>query len=180
MSSRNVFFVTAAVIAAVLLSAAQDAKKSGAWEPFRYFEGNWKGTAAGEPGQGTVERSYRFILNGKFMEGRNASVYPPQEKNKSGEKHQDLGIYSYDKARKKFVLRQFHVEGFVNTYVQKETGDPKRIVFESEAIENIPPGWRARETWTIVSQDEFTEKFELAEPGKEFAVYSESKLRRVK
>jgi len=45
---------------------------------------------------------------------RNQSTYPPQAKNPKGEQHEDRGFISYDKARKKFVLRQFHVEGFVN------------------------------------------------------------------
>ncbi len=71
------------------------------------------------------------------------------------------------------------MEGFVNTYVQEETGDPKKMVFVSEAIENIPPGWRARETYVLVSESEFMERFELAEPGKEFALYAEARLKRV-
>jgi len=39
-------------------------------------------------------------------------------------------------------------------------------VFTSEAIENIPAGWRARETYVVTGPDEFEEVFELAEPGK--------------
>jgi hypothetical protein len=54
------------------------------------------------------------------------------------------------------------------------------VVFTSEGIENIPSGWRARETYRLVSDDEFVEVFELAEPGKEFAVYSETRLKRSK
>lgn len=180
MLATKLWKFAATIIVAVSVLAAQDTKKTDPWEPMRYFEGNWKSTSSGEPGNGSGERSYRFILNNRFMEGRNRAVYPPQEKNKSGERHEDTGIYSYDESQKKFVLRQFHGEGFVNTYLQQETNDPKRIVFESEAIENIPAGWRARETWIINSPEEFTERFELAEPGKDFALYSETKLRRQK
>jgi hypothetical protein len=46
------------------------------------------------------------------------------------------------------------------------------------AIENIPAGWRGRETHRIVSADEFVETFALAEPGKDFATYSETRFRR--
>jgi hypothetical protein len=42
---------------------------------------------------------------------RNTSTYPPQEKNKSGEIHHDMGMIGYDKAREKFVLRQFQQKG---------------------------------------------------------------------
>ena len=56
---------------------------------------------------------------------------------------------------------------------------PDRLVFTTEAIENIPAGWRARETY-VVAADRLEETFELAEPGKEFAVYSRNRLTRAK
>jgi hypothetical protein len=31
------------------------------------------------------------------------------------------------------------------------------------SIENIPSGWRARETYRVVQEDEFIEKFDLAD-----------------
>jgi hypothetical protein len=89
-------------------------------------------------------------------------------------------VFSYDGTRKRFVFRQFHTEGFVNTYVQQPGSDAKTLVFETETIENIPAGWRARETYTVINDDEFVERFELAEPGKEFELYSEARLRRVR
>jgi 1,4-dihydroxy-2-naphthoyl-CoA synthase len=91
-----------------------------------------------------------------------------------------MSMISYDTARKLFVFRQFHTEGFVNTYVQQATADEKTIVFVSEAIENIPPGYRARETCTILSDDEFLGRFEIAEPGKEFELYSEARLKSIR
>jgi hypothetical protein len=44
------------------------------------------------------------------------------------------------------VFRQFHVEGFVNQYALDTSSTADRLVFLSEAIENIPAGFRARET----------------------------------
>lgn len=77
------------------------------------------------------------------------------------------------------MLRQFHVEGFVNQYVVSSiSADRKTVVFETESIENIPPGWRARETYRILNENEFVETFELAQPGKEFAVYTENRFKR--
>ena len=55
-------------------------------------------------------------------------------------------LISFDSARKRFVFRQFHTEGFVNMYVQEPGNDANTIVFVTEAIENIPSGYRARET----------------------------------
>ena len=95
--------------------------------------------------------------------------------------HEDRGFISWDRARRRFVLRQFHVEGFVNQYVADSVAvSADSIVFLSESIENIPPGFRARETYRILGPDEFMERFEIAEPNGEFAVYSEARLKRKK
>lgn len=45
-------------------------------------------------------------------------------------------------------------------------------------LENIPAGRCARETYKILGPDEFVEVFELAEPGKNFEVYSEARYVR--
>lgn len=151
------------------------------WTPLKVLEGSWQGAGKGKPGISTMERSYEFVMNGRFLSVRNKSVYAPQTANPKGEVHEDWGMISFDRTRKQFVLRQFHVEGFVNQYAAEPVeASAKRMVFTSEAIENIPPGWRARETYNILSNDEFIETFELAEPGKEFEVYSEARLKRKK
>ena len=100
---------------------------------------------------------------------------------RSGRRLEEIGYVSLDRARKVYVLRQFHPEGFVNTYAAPAAStSPGPIVFATEAIENIPPGWRARETYRFEGPDELVEVFELAEPGKEFTTYSETRLRRVR
>ncbi len=43
-------------------------------------------------------------------------------------------------------------------------------MFVTEHIENIAPAWRARETYHILSDDEFEETFELAALGGDFKV----------
>jgi hypothetical protein len=137
--------------------------------------GKWKGTSSGEPGNGTVERECARILNDRFIECRTTTTYPAQEKNPRGEVHVDRAIYSFDKKAKKLRLRQFHGEGFVNSYVEVAP-----LTFETVEIENIPAGWRARETYKPPSPDAYEETFELSQPGKEFAVYSRSTFERVK
>jgi len=165
---------------AVSVSGQETVPKPDRFAALRFLAGTWRGDQAGQPGQGTAERTYQFVLNDRFLQETNTSTYPPQEKNKKGEVHHHLSMISYDGARNAFVFRQFHTEGFVNTYVQEPTPDDKKIVFVSETIENIPAGYRARETYTIVSRDEFTERFEIAEPGKGFEVYSEAHLKRIR
>lgn len=149
------------------------------WKPFKFFNGKWQGKGEVEAAQGDYERSYQFILNRNFMEVKNKSTFLPTDKKPKGEVHEDLGYISYDKFRKTFVLRQFHVEGFVNQYkLDSISADGKTIVFTSETIENISPGWRAKETYQLVNENEFVETFELAEPNGNFEVYSKVNLKR--
>ncbi|MFN8271986.1 MAG: hypothetical protein U0U33_17090 [Chitinophagaceae bacterium] len=163
-----------------LFTEAQLSKKDSIWLPMNFFIGSWVGEGKGEPGNGKYERTYSWALNKKFIQVNNKSTYPPSDNNKQkGEVHEDIGFISYDGMRNSFMLRQFHIEGFVNQYkLESISADGKTIVFISEAIENIPQGYRARETYTIINQDEFAEVFEIADPGKDFAVYSEAHLKR--
>jgi hypothetical protein len=164
-----------------ILSSAQMSKQDSLWIPFKFFIGNWTGESEGQPGKGKYERSYEVVLNKKFIEVKNKSSYPPSKENSKGEVHEDRGFISYDKSRKTFVLRQFHIEGFVNQYkIDSISPDNKAIVFISESIENIPAGFRAKETYQIINSNEFTESFEMAEPGKDFELYSKAVMRRVK
>ena len=143
------------------------------------FVGKWQGTSEGQPGTGTLTREYRFILEDRFVEETNRSVYPPQDKNPKGEVHEHRGFFSFDRAKKTVIFRQFHVEGFVNQYALQPTSQTGVLVFVSEAIENIPAGFRARETYTFSGSDELEEVFEIAEPGKDFVLYSKARLKRV-
>ena len=177
MACRVIWAILLLTSAGGRILGQQTAAQSDSYAPLRFFVGAWRGDQNGQPGHGTVERTYAFVLNDRFLLEKNTSTYPPHQKNKAGEVHQHMGMIGYDKARKKFMFRQFHVEGFVNTYVEEEGSDAKKIVFTTENIENIPSGWRARETYLILNENEFIERFELAEPGKDFVLYSEAHLK---
>ena len=91
--------------------------------------------------------------------------------------HEDLGIISFDKARNCFVYRSFFSEGFVNQYVGKLSDDGKTIEFETEAIENGPPGLRAREVITI-EDDQVRSQCLLASGDQPFKVCITLELQR--
>lgn len=54
------------------------------------------------------------------------------------------------------------------------------VARRKQAIENIPAGFRARETYLAHGPDAFDEVFEIAEPGKPFDVYSRARFTRIK
>lgn len=150
------------------------------WREWRYFLGRWQGKGTGKPGESAVERTYRLVLNEQFIELADRSTYPPQERNPEGEIHEEIGYISHDRQRGRFILREFHVEGYVNQYVLKDR-EPQALtfVFETEAIENMPPGWSARTTYEIMDQDHFRETFDLAGPQGGWRCFITNELERV-
>jgi len=168
------------VVALGLAWAPAFAQVADPWKPLERFIGNWQGTVSGQAGEGTVVRTYAKTLGGRFIHETNTSTYPPQEKNKKGEVHEHSGMFSYDKQRKALMLRQFHIEGFVNTYKQVSDAGAAKLVFESEGFENFNNSWKARETYEFDGDDRFVETFELAPPGKDFQVYSRTEVKRTR
>ncbi|MBX9601900.1 MAG: hypothetical protein K2X35_12880 [Bryobacteraceae bacterium] len=165
----------------VLLLPPPAAAQADPWTHLRALAGEWEGPASGEPGKGVCTRSYRFELQNRFLVLRNKCVYEPKSPGASPEVHEDFGVFSFDKALGKIVFRQFHVEGFVNEYILEAAADDgKALEFVTRRIENIPPGWRAKELYRLESPDEMQEIFSLAGPGKEFQVYSQTRFRRGK
>lgn len=178
---KNLWLAVAlALVAAGASSRVAGAQAVASKKPLAALDfliGRWEGSSAGQPGNAQVRREYTRVLGDRFIRVQNQSTYQPQEKNPKGEVHEDVGMFSFDAARQRLILRQFHIEGFVNQYVHDpaETG---KVVFVSEALENIPAGWRARETYIAHGADEFEEIFELAGPGKDFELYSHARLTR--
>ena len=178
-ASVSVLALAAVLVLGSDLTSAQQAPPTDPLKSVSWLVGEWSGTSEGQPGKGTVERQYERVLRGRFIRATNRVTYPATEKAPKGEVHEDEGWFSFDRSRKRVVLRQFHVEGFVNQYAEEPSEAPGSVVFMSEAIENIPAGYRARETYIVRGPDEFEEVFELAAPGQEFKIYSRAMLKRV-
>jgi len=158
--------------------AAEPAKVD-RWQPVRFMLGNWQGEAQGEPGIGKVDRTYELVLGDRFIEEHNTSSYEARP-GKQPEIHHHRSFLSYDKSRQAVMLRQFHEEGFVLLYALNPASTATKVVFDSVTFENFSNEWKARETYEVISGDEFVETFELAAPGKDFEIYSRTHLRRRK
>ncbi len=164
-----------------LLICAQEKEEPNLWEPFDFFIGSWIGDETGKAGIGKGERTYKYIMDNKYIYFKNISRFEPQEKNPNGETHEDWTFFSYDQNRELFVIREFHIEGYVNRYILDSLStDHRTFIFISESSENSPPGLRARLTYKIKNRNEFTEIFEMAMPGKDFSIWLRNFWRRIK
>ena len=74
-----------AIMLLIALVGPQMGAQRGASEPdrfatLRFLAGTWRGDQAGQPGRGTAERTYQFILNISFLQETTPMDYPRQEK----------------------------------------------------------------------------------------------------
>jgi len=76
--------IVLAAFASGLAAMQVSASKPDDLARINFLVGDWRGISAGEPGNGAVERKYEPVLNGRFIRVTNRSVYPSQEKNKTG------------------------------------------------------------------------------------------------
>lgn len=142
-------------LAIALLAASCAMAQSDPWATIRVFEGKWEGTVTGKPGKQFSSREYKFTLDGKFLSQRDNSVYEAKSAEGTTRTRVDFGFFSYDTNLKKIVWRQFHSEGFVNKYtLDSVSADGKSFEFVTTKIENLPPGFRAKKSFRVVSRDE--------------------------
>jgi hypothetical protein len=163
------------------VSFSQNDSKTVKWKDLNFLIGTWEGTGTGKFGDSKVEREYSYFMGGTYILGKNKSTYEKQEKNPDGEIHVNWDIYSYDKNRKRYVIRQFHEEDITNTFSADSSDIPDgKYEFVYESIENFLPGWKAKEVYDIINEDEFIEIFYLAPPEKEYSEFIRNSFKRVK
>ncbi len=166
-------------IVASLFASAQTPQPADHFAALHVFEGRWQGSSSGKPGTGTTTREYRFVLSRHFLWQHDNSVY--QTADGKTFVHEDEGYFSYDTNRQQILWMQFHSEGLVNEYaLASVSDDQKSIIFVTTEIENLPPGFRAKKLYQVLSPDAIDESFWLAPPGHDFALYTVSHLKRVK
>ncbi len=177
----KISFLSAAVLLFLVSPVSAQAPSQEIWKmPLEYFAGTWRGVESGKAGEGKGARSYRWIMNGRYLLLQNVSRFEPQEKNPQGETHEDWAFFSFDNGRKKTVLREFNSEGYVNRYLLSDSlSSANEMVFLTEQIENGLPGMQAKLLLRIDNKDQFTEEFFLAMPGKKMEPFLKNIWTRV-
>ena len=114
-----------------------------------FFLGTWEHFNTTD----SISHHYEKVLNGHFIKMKTEARFFPIDGEAS--QHQDEGFFSWDKVRNALVFRQFHSEGFINTYVlNSKTSTDKFYVFESEQVEN-GFGLIAKLTIELLSPNEY-------------------------
>ncbi len=111
---------------------------------YDFLFGDWSGTGSRFGNNvSKIESSFHLIMDGKYIEVINESQFEPTKKNPEGEHHIDKGFIGFDKNRKVILFRPLNDERYINQYILNDTN----LVFETESIEDIISGGKAR--WTI-------------------------------
>ena len=164
----------------VLSGALSAAEPVAGLSDLQWLIGDWRGLGEGDPGRSAVERHAELTLGGHFMRVEGRSVYPKQERNPKGDVHGEIDLWSYDRARQTLILRQFDTLGFVGTYaLDKTSSSTTKWVLMGESLENVPKGWKARYTFTLVAPNEYHEMLELDADGKGFKPYVTNRFLRL-
>jgi hypothetical protein len=163
-----------------LIAGAASAQSADGLAELRWLIGDWRGVGQGDPGTSGSERHNDSFLGGRYIRVSGTSVYPKQEKNPTGEVHEQLDLWSYDRARGAVMLRTFDTLGFTCTYVlDRAASAADRWVFNAEALENVPKGLKARYIYTRPSENEYHEVLELDADGKGFKPYVTNRFLKV-
>ncbi|MEM7457666.1 MAG: VOC family protein [Planctomycetota bacterium] len=139
--------------------------------------GSWEGAGTVPAGDAEQSCEGKFIFGGRYLQCTSVSIA-------DGDYHEDVGFFSFDQARERFVYRAFHSEGFINTYlaeiIEEEGGTS--ITLTAESIENAPPGMKCEETIHVAGSElKFTLSVAMGEGPHEQLVSGElQRVSRVK
>lgn len=177
MKAKNIVLLFVTLVFTMDLSFAQTEK----FEKFNFMIGKWVGSGVGfENGELSIESNFKLLIDSQQIEIRNESVYVPNDNYKNANNHIDSGFISYDENRELFVFKQFNSEDYASHYVLNDLlTEANMLVFETEEIENIARGGKAR--WTIkkLSENQIEMSFEGALTGKEYLCNGKIVLTRI-
>jgi len=147
----------------------ENISQSSLWKILNRLIGRWKSEVKGKAGLGKGSREYSKILQGNYLFCTNKAIFEPQDQNPKGEVHEDWGFFNYNSLEDTIKLRVFYSEGYVSLYaLEKFSLKDNEFVFVTIDNDNLPKGFRARLTTCFLSNESFSEKFELASPKEDF------------
>jgi hypothetical protein len=155
-------------LAAALLAAPAFAADD--WGPVQFLVGKWTGEGSGQPGNGSGSFSLLPDLQGKILVRKSFAEYPAAN-GRPASRHDDLMIVYRDSGELRAAY--YDSEGHTIHYaVQAVEGG---VSFVSGGPRDQP---RYRLTYLAAGKDRARLKFEIAPPGKDFALYIDATVHR--
>ncbi len=144
------------------------------WGPLQFLVGEWVGeSGSGAPGQASAGSfSFKQELQGAVLVRRSFAEYPAAE-GRPASRHEDLTVVYRDSASKRFRATYWDNEGHAIQYGVAPA--PGGVVLTSDEAAGSP---RYRLTYTGDGKGRVRIRFEIAPPGKDFAIYLEAAARR--
>ena len=143
------------------------------WGPAQFLIGEWSGEGGGQPGAASAgDFSFTPELQGAILVRRSFAEYPPAN-GRPAFRHDDLTVVYRDAASRQLKATYWDNEGHMIPYAVRAVANG--VVFESEGPRSA---MRYRLTYTNAGKGQVKIQFELAEPGKDFAIYLEASARR--
>lgn len=150
MTNLKFSFFIVFFMALIVSSPIKSQDNADPLDRFTHLIGVWEHHSPSD----TIMHVYKKVLGGKFIKMNTTAFFYGDD----GEitTHSDEGYVSYDQDRKKYVFRQFHSEGFINTYVlDEDKSTPEFYVWVSEHVEN-GFGLKAMLTVEFKNHDEYS------------------------
>jgi hypothetical protein len=173
--TRKILLYLSFIVVSVTVSAQPHP-----FEKISFILGQWEGSGTGFGNEKSkISSSFQLVMNDKYIEVSNESQFEPTEEDPEGELHIDKGFISFDKVRKRVVFRQFHIEGYITTYLLVDSLSSKNtLVFETEQIENFVNGGKARLTINRIDEDEIETIFDVSFPDQPYTCFGTNRLQR--
>lgn len=146
-----------------------------AWKPFQelaFLAGSWSGAA--ESGGRIGGRVARFTMemNGQYLVHRGSAVFPG-EGGKPDESIEQVGYFSYDREKRRYVATYFFSTGVAGTYDVELLPDGIRLM--SRELQNFDGATKSRMGMKKAG-DELELTMDIAPNGKDYLPYLSSKL----
>jgi hypothetical protein len=142
-----------------------------------WLEGEWRGYGAFASDTTYIHKRFVRELRGAVLVERTIDMFVPDTASTEYEIHEDLTVYHADGSA--IRAKGFFVEGFAWSSTVRVSASGDTLLVETDAVENGPPGSRARVTIVRTGPDAFSSLFELGFGGAPLAPYERSRFTRV-
>jgi hypothetical protein len=150
-----------------------------AWKPFSdlaWLVGHWSGTTSSGGRIGGRVVRFTMELSGNYLVERSSTVYPAAE-GRSEESLEEIGVWTYDREKRKYIASYFFSTGVSGTF-EAEIREDGSIRLVAPALLNYEAGARARLTLRKAGDAGLEVSMDLAPATKDFVAFQTSSLKK--